>query len=359
MEFGLSTATALPPVTVQPGRDAFGYVLRTCETAQESGFDGIGIGQRYIGGDTHQYLQPLVVAAYIFARFPGMYVSTNVYLLPYVHPVRTAEEVATLDLMAPGRFLFGVGQGYRKDEGAVFQVAGAERARRMVEAISAMKALWQPGARSFAGEFWEFEDVNLSVKPVRPAGPPILLGADTARTIAQVISRGGDFWYSSPRHSRDFLRQAVPVWRRALEEAGRPFPGLALGRNICVAENRKAARALAAEPFGDYMRKQSAWGQPGERYDIDPAELLGERVILGSSEEAAEQILALHEEFGIGYLNLRVYAAGMDQERALDMVRQAGAEVLPIIRAETGRRSMFARWAEQSDDSEKGGIQSA
>jgi hypothetical protein len=39
------------PVTVQPGRDAFDYVLRTCETAQQSGFDGIGIGQRYIGGE--------------------------------------------------------------------------------------------------------------------------------------------------------------------------------------------------------------------------------------------------------------------------------------------------------------------
>jgi transposase len=58
----------------------------------------------------------------------------------------------------------------------------------------------------------------------RSSRSPLLLGADTAKTIARVISRGGAFWYSSPRHSRDFLRQAVPVWRRALDEAERPFP---------------------------------------------------------------------------------------------------------------------------------------
>lgn len=344
MEFGLSVATALPPDTVQDNRSAFDYALRTCQVAYDSGFNGFGIGQRYIGGATHQYLPPLIMAGHLFARFPGVYVSTNVYLLPYGNPVRIAEEVAALDLMAPGRFLFGIGQGYRRDEGAVFGVTGRDRGRRLTEALAAMRSLWQAGPRSFSGEFWNFEDITLSIKPALASGPPVMMGADTLDALAKIPSRGGDVWYSSPRHSVEFLRRAVPVWRRVLAEAGRRVVGPAMGRNVCVAEDRRAATSLAQGPFGNYMRSQAGWGQPGERYDLPPDELIRERVILGSAEEVAEQIISLHQEFGVEYMNLRVYASGMEQERALDIVRQIGQEVLPLVRAETGASSLFSDW---------------
>lgn len=344
MEFGLSVATALPPATVQDNRSAFDYVQRTCQVAYDSGFNGFGIGQRYMGGATHQYFPPLIMAGYLLARFPGVYVSTNVYLLPYGNPVRVAEEVAALDLMASGRFLFGIGQGYRRDEGEAFGVTGRDRGRRLTEALAAIRSLWQPGPRSFSGEFWNFDDVTLSIKPTLASGPPVMMGADTLEALAKIPSRGGDVWYSSPRHSVEFLRRAVPVWRRAVAESGRRDVGPAMGRNVCVAENRRAATSLARGPFGDYMRSQAGWGQPGESYDLSPDGLLRERVILGSAEEVAEQIIALHEEFGVDYMNLRVYASGMDQERALDIVRQIGHEVLPLVRAETGDGSPFSDW---------------
>jgi alkanesulfonate monooxygenase SsuD/methylene tetrahydromethanopterin reductase-like flavin-dependent oxidoreductase (luciferase family) len=342
MEFGLVAVSALPSRSDMSGKDAFDYALKACSVAQQSGFDAIGISHKYLSGPAHQFLAPLVAAAHIFARCPGMYVSTNVFLLPYFNPVDVAQQVATLDMMAPGKFLFGIGQGYRADESQAFGVPNSERARRMTESLAAMRLLWRDGAASFHGEFWQFENADIGIKPVNGKGPPIIFAADKINSVARIPDRGGDHWIPSARHSKGFLREAMPVYRDALARAGKPFTGLPLIRDIAVAENRRAAEALVRESITDYLHRQSGWGQPGEAYDVSFDELKQDRLILGTVEEAAAELIALHEEFAAKFVTFRIYTPGMDTERALDVVRQIGTEVLPLVRREVGTASMFA-----------------
>ena len=323
-------------------KEAFDYAMTACKVAQESGFDAIGISNKYLSGPAHQFLHPFAMAAHIIARCPGMYVGTNVFLLPYANPVDVAEQVATLDMMAPGKFLFGIGQGYRADESRAFGVPNSERARRMTESIKAMRLLWQEPAATFHGEFWQFENADIGIKPVNGKGPPLILAADKIRSVGLVPERGGDHWIPSARHSKNFLREAMPVYRDALARAGKPFRGLPLIRDICVAESKRAAEALVRQSITDYFHRQSSWGQPGEAQNVDFDEIKLDRLILGSSEEAAAELIALHEEFDAKFVTFRVYTPGMDTERALDVVRQIGSEVLPLVRKEVGTGSMFA-----------------
>jgi hypothetical protein len=87
---------------------------------------------------------------------------------------------------------------------------------------------------------------------------------------------------------------------------------------------------------------QSGWGQPGERYDVPFEDLARDRMILGSPEQAIEELIAIHREFGAEMVLFRLYTPGMDQTRALEMTEQLAQEVFPVVRREVGTRSLFA-----------------
>jgi alkanesulfonate monooxygenase SsuD/methylene tetrahydromethanopterin reductase-like flavin-dependent oxidoreductase (luciferase family) len=341
MQFGLLVASAFPGRAEVPAREAFNFAMALCDTAHRSGFSAIGAANKYLAGPAHQFFHPMIMAGHIFAKWPDMQVVTTIFILPYANPVAVAEQIATLDMMAPGKLVFGVGGGYRRDESVAFRVPNNERGRRMAESIAAMRQLWREGTATFRGEFWEFENADIGTKPVNGKGPTILIAADTVRTVGLIPERGGDYWYPSMRASKKLLREAIPVYREALERRGRPFTGLPLVRDICVAENKAAAEALVRKSLTDYLHQQSAWGQPGENYLLNFDELKRDRLILGTSVEAAEEIIKLSEEFGSQFIMFRIYSSGMDEQRALDVVRQVGEEVLPMVQRECGAASMF------------------
>lgn len=341
MEFGLIASAAWSSPKDMPSNIMFQNVSRAAQTAHDGGFDCLGIANKFLSGPVHQFTSPLELAAHLMTKYPDMYITTNVFLLPYDNPVRVAEAVSTLDLISPGKFLFGVGQGYRADEARAFGVTHNERGRRMEECIKAMKLLWRDGAASFNGEFYQFENADIGAKPLNGEGPPLLVAADAAKSISLIPARGGDHWYPSARCSATFLREHMPIYLRALDEAGKPYKGLPLIRDICVAKDRATAEAALRDGITDYFHRQSSWGQPGENQAVDFEAIKTDRVILGSSEEAAEEIIKLHNEFNVGFMSFRVFFPGMDVERSLDVIRQLGSEVLPMVRKEVGVASMF------------------
>ena len=121
------------------GPDAFDLALRLARAARESGFDGIFAAQHYVLGPSHQMMHPLVLLARLAAEFPGGYLGTSVYLLPFTHPVEAAESTALLDVISGGKLILGVGKGYRAAEFASFDIPRAERGARLAEAVRAVR----------------------------------------------------------------------------------------------------------------------------------------------------------------------------------------------------------------------------
>lgn len=341
MRFALMLGPVYPPRDLLPSERAFAYHRRFLETAEAVGFDGVSVNHHYLVGPEAQCFQPLVTAAYVLARFPRLHVLTSVLLIPYHNPVEIAEQVATIEMIAPGRLLLGVGQGYREAEAAALGITHTSRRDRMAEGITALRSLWHEGDASFQGEYYRFEHADIGVKPSDRSGPPILVAADKLKTVARVPRIGGDHWLPSPRHTKAFLREALDVYRAALEKEGRPFRGIPLQRDICVARSEREAEDLMRTSYEAMLTMQHRWGQPGERYDLPFDELKKDRVILGDPAQVAEEIVDLHNEFHAEFLSFRAYTPGMDPERALDVVRLIGEDVLPLVRSEVGTGSLF------------------
>lgn len=323
IEFG-SYPSDLPPAEVCQ------QVSQRARAAQRNNFEALFVAQHFLTGPDAAILQSLPLLAYLAGQVPGMYVGTSIFLLPLHHPVMVAEYIATLDNLSGGKVLFGVGQGYRDSEFNSFGIDKRERRGRLVEGLEVIRRLWTEDGVTFHGKFFHLDKVSMAPKPLQRPYPPILLGADAVKTVARV-PEVADHWIASRRHSKTFLREAVPAYKTALERHGRPYKGLFIFRDLCIADSTREAEERIREGYERRYLRYQQWGQPGERYDLKFEELMRDRLILGSPSEVVEQVMAYHEEFGAEVMWFMVDWPGMDPHFTLETIERFGAEVIPQI----------------------------
>lgn len=119
MQFGLLLANQHLPGT--PVAERFAETIEQVRLARELGFDMLAFGQHFLSSE-FQMLQPAIAAARLAAEAGTMRIGMTIYLLPLLNPVAVAEEAAALDVVTGGRFVFGVGLGYREVEDEAFGV---------------------------------------------------------------------------------------------------------------------------------------------------------------------------------------------------------------------------------------------
>lgn len=145
------------------------------------------------GPDTGLY-DPLFVFQAAAGVTETLRFCTGVLILPQRPAMLTAKEVLTLDHLSGGRFELGVGSGWSWEEYAALGVPFERRGRRMDEYLEAMRIAWTEDRASYDGEFVSFENLVLNPKPLRPGGPPIIVGGDSAPAMRRA-ARLGDGWY--------------------------------------------------------------------------------------------------------------------------------------------------------------------
>ena len=314
--------------------------IRLQARAAANNFDALFTAQHYLSGPAAAMMQPLVLLSNLAAEAPGLHLGTALFLLPLHHPVSVAEQTATLDIISGGKFLFGVGQGYRDLEFNSFGLRRQDRRGRMAEGVELVRKLWSGDDVSFHGEFFHVEGATIAPKPIQQPGPPVLIGADTLRSISRV-PEVGDHWISSRRHSKPFLREAVPVYKEALAKNGKDYKGLLLFRDLCVADSAAEAENRIKEAYERMFQVYRRWGQPGERYEGGFDELKQDRLIVGSPEDVAEQVLSYHQEFGVEFMGFTVHWPGMDPRWTLETIQLFGERVIPELKRVTGRGGLF------------------
>ncbi len=333
MRFGIQVGTYLPGGwSAAQVRD---HVRGIGAAAAEHHFDGLFAGQRYLAGKDTGIPQPLVLLSYLSGMAPEMYVGTSVFLLPLHDPVQVAEHTAALDVLSGGRFLFGIGLGYQDAEFEAFGVDKKTRRARAQEAIGLIRRLWAEDEVDHDGTFFHLRGATINPKPLQRPGPPVLVGADTLASV-QRAPELGDYWLPSRRHSKEFLRSALPVYRTVLERQGKPFVGLPMYRDLCVAESSQEAEVRVRVAYEAIYQRFSQTAHPGERYDFNFEELKRDRLIIGSPEEVRDQVLEYHREFGVEFMWFAVQWPGMDPRWSLETIRLFGDEVIPQVKKLTG-----------------------
>ena len=200
---------------------------------------------------------PFVSLSFAAAATKNLKVGTGICLLPQRDTIVAAKLVASLDRMSEGRFLFGIGGGWNKEEMGHHGVAYAERFARMEEQVAAMKGLWQEEEFGYQGEYVKFTPSWAHPKPVQTPHPPILLGGETDYTLRRVVNYC-DGWLPRARHGFDAAANMTRLHEMA-DSVGRSMETLSVtvfgapGDRATLASYQEAGveRALLGLPSAD------------------------------------------------------------------------------------------------------------
>ncbi len=305
--------------------------------ARALGFDTIIVGQHFLS-EPFQEPQPVPLLARLAAESGEMRIGISIILAALLSPVEVAELGATLDVISGGRFICGLGLGYRQQEYDAFGVPQQGRVKRFEENVRVIQRLWEgervtcdiPGCR--------LQDAALTLLPIQQPRPPLWLAANADAAVRRA-ARLGDTWALNPHQSLPTLKRQLGLYRAELEAAGKPFPAdLPLRRDVYIVPPGVSA-ATEARPFMD--AKYSAyrqWGQDAvlpadDHWAAEFEELARDRFIVGDAAFAADELQRyLNEMPEVNHFIFRVQYPGMPQELILRSIRLLAERVRPRLR---------------------------
>ena len=312
----------------------FQETLAFVRLADRLGFDSVTKTAHY-SAYPFQMLQLVPMLARFAAEAPRLRLNAGVLLLPLLSPLHVAEEFATLDVITGGKIILGVGLGYRDVEFKAFGVPRSQRARRFEANLVAIKRLWTEDKVRMKAAHFELDDASCLPKPLQRPHPPIWVGANADPAVERA-ARLGDCWYIGPAVEITAVERQMELYRRALDAAGKPFPTeLPMRREVFVAKTRDEAIRLCAPYLGAKYQAYSNWRQ--ELPDDDSGfnqkfeDLIGDRFLIGSPDEVAEQILALRRRVGVNHLVMSTEWAGMPESLAVETIEMIATELFPRV----------------------------
>lgn len=168
-------------------------------------------------------LDPFVSLAAVAARTTRLKIGTAVCLVVERDPITLAKEVASLDLISGGRFLFGIGGGWNREEMENHGTDPRRRWRLLRDRVLAMKAIWANDEAEYHGEFVDFDPIWQWPKPVQEPHPPIWIGGDGPRTLERIVDYC-DGWMPIGPMLQAPIEERMAELRRLAGEAGRACP---------------------------------------------------------------------------------------------------------------------------------------
>ena len=138
-------------------------------------------------------VDPFVALARASGVTTTLKLATGIVLVPERHPILLAKEVATLDMYSGGRFIFGIGAGWNREESEILGGDFDHRWTQARESVLAMKELWTKVESEHHGKYYDFPAVYSFPRPVQRPHPPVLLGG-MARNVFRRVVEYGDGW---------------------------------------------------------------------------------------------------------------------------------------------------------------------
>ena len=342
--------------------EAFREAFEQVETAEAHGLDGVWLAERHFAAPRGQFdvqgvgipsivSVPLIMASAIAARTTRLRVGIAVSVLPLCHPIRMAEEAATVDNISLGRFDFGIGRsGFAKAyEG--YGIPYGESRARFQESLEVIIRAWTNDRLSYEGEYYTFDNVVVMPRPYQKPYPPIRIAATTRETFPQVGSMGYPIFVGLRGMDLPDLTHHIGVYREAWREAGHPGNGDVILRiPVYVAESQEQARSEPEESTMRSYRRMaenfaSSAAVAGTAVSEERAErarrlanvtyedLLRDRIAYGTPEAVVQRIAEINEELHLSGVIAEMNVGGLiSKERILNSLRLFGERVAPEFR---------------------------
>ena len=222
----VGTSVPLPAYTIDPAFMA--------QKAEELGFDSIWYADHPVlpvhsqsqfpsGGPIPEtyahFTDPYIALARASGVTTRIKLGTGITLVPERNPLLLAGEIASLDRFSNGRFLFGIGAGWNREETELMGGDFEHRWSQVRESILAMKELWTQEEAEFHGRFYDFPAVKCNPKPISQPHPPVILGGMAKNVLQRVVS-WGDGWMPN-RITPEKLEEGRKILDTLAAERGR------------------------------------------------------------------------------------------------------------------------------------------
>ena len=280
-EFGIFHEFSRSPG--QTDAEAFAQSFAQVDAAERWGLDVVWLAELHFLPERSVVSAPLIVASAIAARTRRLKIGIAVQVLPLCHPLRLAEEVATLDHISGGRLIFGVGRSGFPRTYEAYGVPYAESRERFAEVLEVLQRSWSQERFSFEGDFYNFRNITLVPRPLQTPYPPLRIAATSPDTYPAIGAMGLPIFVAVRLGTIEELGPNIAAYREAYRAAGHAGEGQVYLRvPIYVGETEETARA---EPEQSIMQFYRTLGQQIE----DSATRAGARAI----EQRAERGQAL------------------------------------------------------------------
>ena len=334
--FGLLSAQLRPGET--DWDRAYAETIRAAVDAERLGFDSIWTTEHHFVDDG--YMPSLaVVSAAIAASTSRIEIGTGVILAPLHHPLRLAEDAATVSLLSGGRFTLGIGLGWVEAE---FAGLGADLSRRgaaMEEILEILPRAWSGVPFTYRGSIYDLP--HLAVRPVPSTRIPILIGVGAEAAIRRA-ARAADGIYSNAGGEQ--FQQQVAWIVDECDRVGRDAAELRIVHYSVMlpASNREEAidRYLdhlwqMSWKYSDMEASTTRSGPPTEAPPFDPSKsdrLLGRSTFAGSTDEIVAGLLAIREASPLPVeFAARSYFPTLDYDAQVELMQELAEGVAPHV----------------------------
>ena len=339
--------------------------------AEELGFEAIWLGEHHFGphgvGDVPN---PILLGADLAARTSRIRIGQMANIAPWWHPIRLAEDIATLDHMTRGRVEVGFGRGVWPYEGPQFHPHAdprkdSENRELFKETVEIVREIWANEYFSYEGTNYRFpaEDtvfshpsyppnpawqdeervtkLRVTPGPFQKPHPRLWMTVSTDRSVATAAELGLNACYWQPPPLR--IRQRMEIYARVRSEReGRPFAlgeGQAVMRSTYVASSMEEARRdaeagiMSSFAFNDPFRGRQVFTNPDEVLDpsvkLDWDFLEPRTLLVGSPEHVTEKVRELQEVCNLDYLLIEFSHMGMPLRKSLKNLETFASKVMP------------------------------
>jgi alkanesulfonate monooxygenase SsuD/methylene tetrahydromethanopterin reductase-like flavin-dependent oxidoreductase (luciferase family) len=346
MEFGMfHEFQALPGETAA---QSFANSLAQVDAAERWGLDAMWLAELHFAPERSVLSSPMIIAATIAQRTERMKIGTAVQVLPLCHPLRLAEEAATVDQLSHGRLIFGVGRSGFAHTYKTYGVDYAESRERFAETLVILKRAFTEERFSHSGKYFTYENVRLSPKSLQQPWPEIRVAAASPDTYVEVAELGHPIFVAARTGNLSELAPLVKTYREAWKRAGHAGEGeVYLRVPVYVAATDERAREEPRESIMHLLRyigdrlaaSATASGaraienraeRAAKMQSIDYEEVLRERMIVGTPARVVDRLTQLRAELGLNGILAELNPGSLiPHDRVLEALRLLCQEVMP------------------------------
>ncbi len=333
-KFGLFVTNQHPPG--ESAAERWRESIEQVRLARDLGFDLVLLGQHFLATE-FQMLQPTVAAARLAGETGSMRIGVTIYLLPLLNPVQLAEDTASLDIVTGGRFIFGLGLGYRKVEDDAFGLPPGARVPRTLAHLDVITKLWAGKPVDYDSPSCTLRGATTLVRPVQTPRPPIWVAANNDRAVERAAEIG-DTWIVNPHATIATVARQVDLFRATRARLGKPAPAeIPVIRELCIGETRDEALRVTRPHLERKYQAYVSWGQhkmlPGDDDMTQTFDgLARDRFVIGDPGECAAEIQRTLERTGATAMIFRLHWPGSPHEAVMRSLRLVGEKVRPLVR---------------------------